>query len=237
MEQLTAVEQRAERELRPRHGFVVKVAAAAAAALAIAGCGSGRNTVIELADGSRPPAVPHELGTAGAGAVMTKVRTSRVDRLPARARTCVASAESTVPPRTPVVKRTDVYGTSLTFRLPNPRFVFGCVARGIRREWCARVLGTVRAGRLEDSRLDITCGGRSKPAWGSGWIDPVRQACWIVVRGHGLAQVYPVAGRLPVRVTTSSVDLPRTSATFTVEQYDCSGGRVSFSILEAAVAG
>lgn len=69
------------------------------------------------------------------------------------------------------------------------------------------------------------------------WIDPDPRARWIVAREQGLAQVYPVVGPLPIRITTSAVDVRSASATFIVEQYDGTGGRVAFSIVRAAVAG
>ena len=68
------------------------------------------------------------------------------------------------------------------------------------------------------------------------WINPVRQAKWIVVDQSGYREVYPVAAGLPVRVSTVS-DLrgPR-STVFHTAQYDAAGVLLVRRKVVAAIA-
>ena len=209
--------------------------------LLCASCGSKTEVQVRLADARPAPPLPAAL-RGMSDAVLTRALAAGPGRISPSERSCVNALTNSVPAaNVRMVERVDVRGTSLTFRVPGTARVFGCLSnRGPRHRgvtWCGHVVGEIRHGLLLDPRLDIACRDRHGHPWGSVWIDPDPRARWIVAREQGLAQVYPVVGPLPIRITTSAVDVRSASATFIVEQYDGTGGRVAFSIVRAAVAG
>ena len=225
---------------RPRPSHAAGVAAAAVV-LVSAGCGSAHPSV-KLADGSASKPVPTVLERLGKTAVLTSERTVSVRSLDTAGRGCVAlNTDRRVAPDETVVERVDHLGSSVTFRPRGGPFVFGCTTAGssstTKTTWSGHVVGEIRQGRLVDPRLDIACRTATGTAIGSAWIDPIARAKWIVVRGHGLVQIYPTAASLPVRVTTLSADVPTATGVFRVEQYDGQGTRVSEATLRTAVAG
>lgn len=224
---------------RPSHaiGLFAVVVVVSAAAVMSAGCGSSHPPV-KLADGSSGRPIPTALERLGKTAVFASERAVRVQALDARERSCVRlSAGRALAPDQLLVKRVDHLGASVTFRPRGGPFVFGCTSSGPSDGWCGHVVGEIRHGHLFDPRLDIACRTAAGDPIGSAWIDPVAQARWIVVRDHGVIQIYPTAASLPVRVTTLSVDIPTATAVFRVEQYDRQGTRVSEATLRTAVAG
>src|SRR5262249_13832768 len=69
------------------------------------------------------------------------------------------------------------------------------------------------------------------------WVEPGREARYVVVRQHGYSEAYPVVADLPVRVVTSDVDLDRASATFAVSEHKARGRLLRRYRLRATVAG
>ena len=212
-----------------------------AVVLACAACGGSRPAVT-LADGSPGTPIPAVLEHLGDTAVLTTERTLVPRALDARGHECVRLATGhALSPDQVLVERVDRFGSSVTFRPRGGPLVFGCASAGggsgSQGRWCGHVVGEIRNGRLVDPRLDIACRTAAGRAIGSAWIEPVVHARWIVVRDHGLVQIYPVATPLPVRVMTRAVDVPTATAVFRVEQYDAAGTRVSEATIRTAVAG
>jgi hypothetical protein len=213
--------------------------------LTLAGCGERSrtpHTPPALVDGLLSQPAPRELEQLGQTAVLTRVRTLTATTLSRRDRSCVrAEAGGALRATEVAVERVDALGSSLTFRLRGERFVHGCTSGGAgqapRSDWCGHMEGKLRHGRLTDPRLDILCRTHRGEPVGSVWIDPVRGARWVVVRDTSRVQIYPTAGSLPVRVTTTTVDLQTATAVFRVEQYDGSGARIAEATIRAAVAG
>ena len=85
--------------------------------------------------------------------------------------------------------------------------------------------------------MDILCKDVEKRPVGLAWVEPVAGARYVVVREHDYAEVYEAASGLPVRVATHNVGVETSSATFSIEQYDSLGRRLSRRRLRAAVAG
>ena len=106
----------------------------------------------------------------------------------------------------------------MTFRIGAR--VLGC-DQTAGRGWCAGAVGLVRKGNLVDPRLSLSCRDAAGRPVGFGWIEPVRGARWLSVIGALGPELYPVAGRFPVRVTTTEVSFD--AAVFEVAQYaaDC----------------
>ena len=169
--------------------------------------------------------------------VMTKVHVlpgRRVKRLTAN-----CAAGDGPGPGAPVVDRVGVRGRTITFRSRyssihacdgNPR------ARRIYPPWCGGAAWTLRNGRVSDPRLDLCYDKLSRPVIGFGWINPVRQAKWIVVDQPGYREVYRVAAGLPVRVSTGSGLGRLGSATFRTAQYDARGVLLVKRKVVAAIA-
>jgi hypothetical protein len=92
---------------------------------------------------------------------------------------------------------------------------------------------------LRDPRLDLAgCTTAEGDPVAFAWIEPSRDASFVAVRQRGYVEVYPVAGRLPVRVaTTSGISLAESRATFEVSEHDATGALLRRSSVEARVAG
>ena len=70
------------------------------------------------------------------------------------------------------------------------------------------------------------------------WIEPEPTAMYVVVRQPVFAEVYEVAGELPVRVaTTTGVEIEGSRATFDLREHAADGRLLTAYRLEAAVAG
>jgi len=188
-----------------------------------------------LIDGSNMPTLPKVLREQGSNFVMTRVRvvsTRRVRRLLlacARDRRILSARN--------VVERIGVNGRSISF--PTPDFgLEGCDrnprARAIQKPWCGGSAWILRKGRVSDARLDI-CTDRSwNPVVAFGWINALPRAKWIVVDQPGFREVYPVAGRLPVRVSTvTEIGSP---TTFRTSQYDAQGVLLARKVVRASIA-
>ena len=125
-----------------------------------------------------------------------------------------------------IVTRTSVRGASVTVR--ERAAVVGCDAsrgRNGRRRWCGGSYGRLFDGLLRDPRLDIA-GCRAAPGdpIAFAWIEPHRTARYVVVAQPGYAEVYPVAARLPVRVSTAAgIEADPIGASFDVSEHDATG--------------
>jgi hypothetical protein len=143
-----------------------------------------------------------------------------VPRTSAEVKACLRLVPGVGLPIGAALERIGRNGRSVTFRVGTR--VIGCDGRTDRRShWCASSVGLLRDARLVDPRLSLACRLRDRPA-GFGWIEPVPEARWVVVREAGGAERYRVALGLPVRVTTTRVALD--SAVFEITQYG-DGGR------------
>ena len=146
-------------------------------------------------------------------------------------------------PSGPIVVRVGVSGESVTFRDRSRRGLYGCDnSEGPREEdrsWCGRVFGQLYAGELRDPRLDVgACTTRAGGALGFAWIEPRTGVKYVVIEQHGYAEVYEVAGGLPVRVaTTSGVETEVSRAAFDVSEHTSDGTSIRKYRLAASVAG
>ena len=178
----------------------------------------------------------------GDRAVVSRVRARPASELDARGRACLDSfrAEFLISPATVVVQRVGAIGASVTFLDAEQRVVLGCdrtVRANANRPWCARSVGRLFGGRLRDARLDILCRDLHGDPVGFGWVEPAPGVHWIVVDHRSGAEVEEVAGRLPVRIATTDVDRPTSSATFDVRELDSEGKDLRRYRLHAGVAG
>ena len=209
------------------------------ATVAVAGCTGGTDRPARLVDGTRAQPPPVELH--GTASPQLETRATKVDLRRIRAGSSVAACLTRTDrrvPRPPVVLRTGVHGTSITFATAAGRDVFACDATRPGGPWCGRALGLRRARRLVDPRLDLAaCVLRDRPV-AFVWIEPGRGTRYVAVRQGGFAEVYPILGDLPVRIaTTTGIDLSTSSASFEISEHDGSGRKLRTYTLEARVAG
>jgi len=217
---------------------------AALAALAV-GCDSDEPAATRLVDDTAAPPLPRALDDLGDSPVATRARTLQVSQLGSVGRACLRTfrPEFSIPPSTIVVDRTGSIGASLTFRDRRGGFVLGCDRTDRPGEaappWCARSAGRLVLGRLTDPRVDILCRGRPPDdrTIGFAWVDPMPTSRWLAVRGNGRTELYEVLAGLPVRVTTTDVDVGTSSAVVDLTEYDASGNAVCSRRLRASVAG
>jgi hypothetical protein len=176
-----------------------------------------------LVDGSVPPSLPAALRAHGGALKMTRVRAGVVRSMRASLARCPQAPEAGG--QYPVVERIGYHGRSVTF-LVSRSVIAGCDrsprARGVNGPWCGLAGWRFADHRVTDARLDLCYKSRGSPAAAFGWINPVRHAKWIVIDQPGYREVYPVAGGLPVRVSTVK-GLGRRPTVFGTAQYDARG--------------
>jgi hypothetical protein len=195
-------------------------------------------------DGSRARALSVELeGIAGA-AILTAVSVTNVAAVEAGSASadCLNYPSASAPAAGPVVARVGVTSESVTYRAAGRRGLDGCDNGPGRREenrrWCGGAYGTLYHGRLRDPRLTIGCVTEDDEPMGFIWVEPSPAARYVVVEQPGYAEVYRVAGDLPVRVaTTSRVEIEGSHATFELSEHDTKGRLLRQYRLHAAVAG
>jgi hypothetical protein len=140
-----------------------------------------------------------------------------------------------------LVVRVGAYSASVTFLRRAGRGLIGCDgvpdARDDGRTWCGRAFGRLSRGRLREPRLDLACTDDDGNPIAFAWIQPSRRTAYVVVEQHGYVEAYRVAGGLPVRVTTTDVDVGRSSALFLVSEHDRDGRLLRAYRLEPRVAG
>jgi len=210
-------------------------------ALTLAGCATAvKAQPPRLLDGGRPAPPPAALARLRGPLALGRVRAA-----PARAadptliRPCLRrfAPLPELPAESLVVERVGVAGASLTFRDPRGGFLLACDTTRKGDRFCGGSAGLLRRGQLVDPRLDIACRDRRSHQVGFAWITPLHGARWIAVEQRRYVELYKVAGRLPVRVTTSEVKVAGSSAVFRVREYRADGRELSRSVLEAQVAG
>jgi hypothetical protein len=139
-----------------------------------------------------------------------------------------------------VVERVGYRGRSVTFLVS--RTVIAVCDRNPRAHatygrWCGTSGWNFTEGRVSDPRLDLCYGPGGKPTVAAfGWINSVRHAKWIVVDQPGYREVYPVAGALPVRVSTTAGLEGLGGAAFHTAQYDAHGVLLVRRKVVAAIA-
>jgi hypothetical protein len=213
------------------------------AALSQSACFGGSDRPARLVDGS--PTKRPSVALEGVGSPQVETRASAVGlraAVPESVARCLAATRDH-PPRPPVVARIGVDGASVTYRTASGRDLVACDGTAVRvrpsRPWCGRALGRMHAGRLLDPRLDLAaCSTASGDIVAFVWVEPARRARYVAVDRHGFVEVYPVVGRLPVRIaTTSDLDLDSSSASFPISEHDADGRLLRSYTLRARVAG
>jgi len=209
------------------------------AILVLAGLAGASRSAIprRLIDGSRPAPVPRALRAHGGTFVMTKLRVEKVKDARGLVSTCPSAARHAS--SRPLAERIGANGRDITFLLSS-REIAGCDrsprARALYGPWCGRAGWTVYGGRVSDPRLTVCARSNGTPVVAFGWINPVRHARWIVVDQPGFREVYPVAGRLPVRVATVSGIETARGTVFRTTQYDARGGVLAKRTVIAVIA-
>jgi hypothetical protein len=208
-----------------------------AVALGFVGLGWTASVPGRLTDGSRPHPVPKVLRAQGHDFVMTKVRVLRVGRIKRLVDSCARGDR--IPMRAAIVERVGINGRSITFTSLDGG-ITGCDrslrARTIFAPWCGGSAWLLHNGKVTDPRVDICADQRGRPVIAFGWINPVRRAKWIVIDQPGYGEVYPVAGGLPVRVSTVSGLGHTGGAAFRTTQYDGAGVLLVRRKVVAAIA-
>ena len=207
--------------------------------IALAGCGGDGPP--QLVDGSQAGELPAELAELD-DAVMTRLAVkseTEFDEEELRACGVLFDGERMV------VERVGVRGSSLT--LPSGRLLYGCDGipdpstavdpdRPYGGIWCGGANGRLDDGKLNDPRLDL-CANTDGELTAFVWVEPQRNAKWVVVSDAGSREVYEVAESLPVRVTTAEHIDPAGSASFNIEEYAAHGSKLREYTLDAQVAG
>jgi len=215
------------------------------AAAFLAGCARGDDRAPpRLMDGSRPVELPIELEGVSRPAVLTASDVTDVVAVEpsSRAEACLRKWGAEFTPAGPLVERVGVSAESITFGDRAGLWVLGCNdSPGPRegdRPWCGGAVGQLRGGRLHDPRIDIGCLSRDGNRVGFAWVEPARGTRYVVVKQPGYAEVYEVAGGLPIRVaTTSGVRIEGSRAVFDLSEHDAEGKLIRRYRLEGGVAG
>ena len=204
--------------------------------------GSDDGAPTTLMDGLAAAALIVDLEGVEGHAVLTSVRIAdAMDVAGApRVATCIRH-DWRKRPLGAIVVRVGVSGESVTFRDQSRRGLYGCDnsdgPREEDRSWCGGAFGRLYAGHLRDPRLDMGCRTRDDGPLGFAWIEPRPDVEYVVVEQSGYAEVYAVAGGLPIRVTTSDVETEQSRAAFDVSEHTADGTRIQDYRLEASVAG
>jgi hypothetical protein len=211
--------------------------------LAVA-CNGDEQTPSRLIDGSPTRALPVELEGLMASPVLTDVRIARVGQLEldSTSASCL-QRDWDAEPAGQMVERTGVSSETVTFRNGSGDGLYGCDnsvgPREEDRRWCGGAFGRLYSGHLRDPRLDMGgCITENRELVGFVWIEPSRDSRYVAVEQPGFAEVYRVAGGLPIRVaTTSGIEIGGSRATFDLSEHDARGRLLRKYRLEAAVAG
>jgi hypothetical protein len=226
------------------HRFELRLFVLLAASVLAACAGDERRAPATLMDASPSREVPIELENVAAPAVLTTVRVVDVGDIEpgSRSASCVRQDWDSRPAGQ-IVERTGVASETVTFRDGSGLAVYGCDnsagPREEERSWCGTAFGRLHDGRLRDPRLDMGgCTTEDGELVGFVWVEPRRDARYVVVEQPGYAEVYEAAGGLPIRVgTTSGVQIERSRASFDLSEHAVGGELLRKYRLEAAVAG
>lgn len=232
------------RDVQYAVGSVILLAATVVGSLLMAGCdGNDSRAPVTLMDGSRAPDLPVVLEGVDSTAVSTSVATRRIGEISADS-AVAACVERAGGDRLsgPIVVRVGVSGESVTYRNRSGHGLYGCDnsegPREAGRQACGVAFGQLTEGRLRDPRLNVgACTTKHGEPLGFAWVEPIRGARYVAVEHDGYAEVYKIEGGLPIRVTTSDVEIERSSATFRVTEHAADGGLIRRYRLEASVAG
>ena len=211
--------------------------------VAIAGCGGDGRTPKTLMDGSRPPALPIELERSAAPAVLSKVRVLAAVAVGPGSLTaeCLRGRARDVRPTGRIVERIGIHGESVTLR--DAAGLHGCDDSPGRqfegRRWCGGSFGRLYDGHLRDPRLDIAgCTSADGAPVSFVWVEPRAPAHYLAVAQPGYAEVYEIAGGLPIRVTSvGGAEPDRLRVSFDLAEYDLSGHLLRRYQVDAVPAG
>jgi hypothetical protein len=198
----------------------------------------------QLADGAPARASPVVLDGVSQKAIATELEVVPLARVsPGSALARCLGRLSTDTPVTKIVVRTGVLGRSVTVGTVSHRALYACDGRPAHgsgaAQWCGTAYGRVEHGHLLDPRLDLSActDGGSRPL-AFAWVEARDDARYVAVRQPGYTEVYPVRGRIPVRIaSTTGVDLEGSRASFEISEHDARGQLLRAYELEASVAG
>ena len=197
-----------------------------------------------LADGTPARASPVILEGVSQKAIATDLEVvppARVSPRSALAR-CLGRL-TTDAPVMKIVVRTGVLGRTVTVDTTSHRALYACdgsPARGSgTAHWCGTAYGRLEHGRLLDPRLDLSaCTDAGGRPLAFAWVETGDVARYVAVRQPGYTEVYPVRGRVPVRIaSTTGVDPDSSRASFEISEHDARGQLLRAYELEAGVAG
>lgn len=223
---------------------LISMGVVAVALVLSAGCADEKSGPKRLMDGSEATAPPVTLEGVEDHVVLTKVRVvSPTARERATRSASCLERDWDVRPEGPSVERVGVEAETVTFEQTFRRAVFGCDnslgPREENRPWCGGAYGRLYDGRLRDPRLSMAgCSSEEGDLIGFIWVEPGPRAKYLVVEQRGYAEVYEAAGRLPVRIaTTSNVFLEGSHAIFELSEHDETGSLLRTYRVDARVAG
>jgi hypothetical protein len=221
----------------------VLVAAAAGLCLLAVGCSNDERAPETLMDGSgaSPPGIALE--GVDSPAVLTRARAIRLTSVipGSLAAECLRGPARDARPTGPIVERVGVLGETVT--LEDASGLYGCDNSAGQREghrrWCGSSFGRLYAGHLRDPRLDIAgCRTADGKPIGFAWVEPSRDARYVVVHETGFVEVYETAGALPVRISTlRGVEVEGSQARFRLSEHDAAGHVLREYELQAIPAG
>lgn len=208
-----------------------------------AACGHRPQPPIHLVDGSTADEVPVTLEGVDVPAVLNRTRVVDLARYAdVRVTSCLRQRWSARIVARAAVVRIGTAGSSVTFGSPEGREIYGCDSSSgasRRTAWCGLAFGRRVGHRLSDPRLDLGgCRTREGHPIAFAWVEPGPRTRFVLVRRPSFAEVYEVAGDLPIRITTSdNVDVARSRARFPVSEHSSSGDLLRRYELDANVAG
>jgi hypothetical protein len=210
----------------------------ALALASLAGCGGSESGAPDrLLDGSHPTLPAPLRGLAGSP-VGTKVSIAAARALDAGVAACgiVRSGSGRA-----AIHRIGVRAESVTLRVG--RDVRACdhdrsAVAEVGGRWCGISAARLRGERLRDPRLDLCADSKGRLVAAFAWIQPLPATSFVVVDQQGYSEVYRVAGRLPMRISTATgIDADSSSAVFEYAEYSATGRRLARRTLRAYVAG
>jgi hypothetical protein len=133
-----------------------------------------------------------------------------------------------------VVERVGVSGSSVTV-VSGDRTVHGCDRTG--SGTCGRAFARLRPRQPLDPRLSLTCRDEEGHPIGFAWLVPDADAAYLLVEHDGYAEAYRAMRNIPVRVTTSTVDVARSEARLEVTEHAEDGRLLRVRTVRAQVSG
>ena len=205
------------------------------------GCAGGDNEApTHLVDGTEA-SEPRVMLEDVSSPVLTRVRVIPPDEVEdgSIAASCLDERRP-AQPASVLVERLGVESETVTYRDRSGIWLQGCDDTGnADGKWCGGAVGRLYGGHLRDPRLNIAaCETSDGNPVALAWVEPSADARFLVLEQPGYAEVFEVAGKLPIRLaTTSGVQLAGSTATFDLTEHDAEGKLLRRYRLEAAVAG